>query len=65
MPPNVSFAALVLLISRVIQKLISGVENWPPEARVCQNGVEAVLAMVSKARPMIPAFEPSKRSELV
>ena len=66
MPPNVSFGALGSFDPRVIQKLISGVENAPPEARTCQNGATPITAMVLKARPMMPAPPtPSRKPEEV
>jgi len=62
-PPNSSSVACGSVRNRVIQKLISGAESWFPAARVCQKGVERVEEMVSKARPMIPETEPSRRPD--
>lgn len=60
-PPGSSSTACGSVRNRVIQKLISGDVSWLPWASVCQKGIERVEAIVSKASPMMPETEPSRR----
>lgn len=60
-PPGSSLAALLSLMNRVSQNDISGEVHRFAEMRACQNGVAWVDAMAWKARPMIPATDPSRR----
>jgi hypothetical protein len=61
-PPGTS--CVCALDDRVSQNAISGLASWPFVAKVSQNGVAPVLAMVLNARPMIPETAPSRRPEV-
>ena len=60
-PPGMSTFAVD--DERVIQKLISGESNSPPEASVCQNGVDCVAEMGEKASPRRPPTLPEMSPE--
>lgn len=57
-PLGSSASSAVVDDARPSQKDISGLLNWPFVASVCQNGVDCVVAILVKARPIIPDTEP-------
>jgi len=60
-PPGSSVDAEGFVFCLVSQKDISGEVSVLVDTSVCQKGGACVLAMASKARPMIPETLPSKR----